>query len=59
MVEKPDDAVGKVESTGDLLKASRWSWTVAWPMGTFPNSESIGDFVLLAFQFLRLGGKPG
>jgi len=29
MVEKPDDAVGKVESTGDLLKASRWSWT-AW-----------------------------
>lgn len=59
MVEKPDDAVGKVESTGDLLKASRWSWTVAWPMGTFSNSESIGDFVLLAFQFLRLGGKPG
>ena len=31
MVEKPEDNVGKMESNGELLMVSRWSFGVARP----------------------------
>jgi len=31
MVEKPDETPGKMESAGDLLRGSRWSFGVARP----------------------------